>query len=56
VEVTEIERILAEWAGDDGKAVKALWTSALNAGGHDNISIVLVRAHRVSAPAMPSHL
>ena len=44
VEATEIERLLARHAHDDPTAVKALWAAAMNAGGRDNITVVLVRA------------
>jgi len=39
----EIERALA---GSDEEAVGTLFASAMGAGGHDNISIVLVSASR----------
>lgn len=42
--VAEIECILTEHTHDDSSAVKALWAAAMNAGGRDNITIVLVRA------------
>ena len=59
VEVTEIERILADRAGDDRTAVKALWVAAMNAGGRDNITVVLVRTRQpghaaVAAGASPA--
>ena len=38
----EMERILAE-AGSDEAAVHALWQAAMEAGGKDNISILLAR-------------
>ena len=41
--MTEIEHLLARHADDDQTAVKALWTAAMNAGGRDNITVVLVR-------------
>jgi serine/threonine protein phosphatase PrpC len=40
----EIECILADYANKDQTAVKALWAAAMNAGGRDNITIVLIRA------------
>jgi serine/threonine protein phosphatase PrpC len=43
LKVSEIERILAARTHDDPTAVKALWGAAMNAGGRDNITIVLVR-------------
>jgi PPM family protein phosphatase len=52
VKVTEIERILADRAGDDGMAVKALWAAAMNAGGRDNITVVLVRTHQIRYAAV----
>ena len=51
VEATEIERLLARHAHDDPTAVKALWAAAMNAGGRDNITVVLVR--RPTMCAMP---
>jgi serine/threonine protein phosphatase PrpC len=58
VKVAEIERVLAAHADDDPTAVKALWAAAMNAGGRDNITIVLVRAlphgrARAPDPATP---
>ena len=50
VEVTEIERILGARSDDDRTAVKALWAAAMNAGGRDNITIVLVRTHQPQGP------
>lgn len=38
----EMERILAESTGDDA-AVHTLWKAAMEAGGRDNISILLLR-------------
>lgn len=52
VEVTEIERILADRAGDDWTAVKALWAAAMNAGGRDNITVVLVRTRQLGHAAV----
>jgi serine/threonine protein phosphatase PrpC len=52
VEVAEMERILAERADDDDTAVKALWAAAMNAGGRDNITVVLVRARQLSPVPM----
>ncbi|MGW4891968.1 PP2C family protein-serine/threonine phosphatase [Kitasatospora sp. NPDC004240] len=43
VDVAVMERILAENPGDDVRAVKALWVAAMNAGGRDNITALLVR-------------
>ncbi|WP_426403147.1 PP2C family protein-serine/threonine phosphatase [Streptomyces sp. R-07] len=43
VDVAEMERILAENSRDDVRAVKALWVAAMNAGGRDNITALLVR-------------
>ncbi|MCX5208767.1 protein phosphatase 2C domain-containing protein [Kitasatospora sp. NBC_00240] len=43
VDVAAMELILAENAGDDVRAVKALWVAAMNAGGRDNITALLVR-------------
>ncbi|MFE2559910.1 PP2C family protein-serine/threonine phosphatase [Streptomyces sp. NPDC059352] len=43
VDVAEMERILAENSDDDVRAVKALWVAAMNAGGRDNITALLVR-------------
>jgi serine/threonine protein phosphatase PrpC len=62
VGVTEIERLLARHAKDDPTAVKALWAAAMNAGGRDNITIVLVRltpvpgaaADRIAGTAVPA--
>lgn len=55
VEVTEIERLLARHDHDDPTAVKALWTAAMNAGGRDNITVVLVRVtHDVRDGADPT--
>lgn len=43
VDVAGMERILAENPDDDVRAVKALWVAAMNAGGRDNITALLVR-------------
>lgn len=43
VDVAAMERVLAENAEDDVRAVKALWVAAMNAGGRDNITVLLVR-------------
>lgn len=43
VAAAEIERLLARHGDDNATAVKALWAAAMNAGGRDNITIVLVR-------------
>jgi PPM family protein phosphatase len=43
VGINEIEQIVAAHGQDDPTAVKALWAAAMNAGGRDNITIVLVR-------------
>ncbi|WP_441249537.1 PP2C family protein-serine/threonine phosphatase [Kitasatospora sp. McL0602] len=43
VGVAEMELILAENSDDDVRAVKALWVAAMNAGGRDNITTLLVR-------------
>ncbi|MCP2260035.1 Serine/threonine protein phosphatase PrpC [Streptoalloteichus tenebrarius] len=43
VDAVRIERILAEESTSDLLAVRALWAEAMNAGGHDNITILLVR-------------
>ncbi|SHE94319.1 PP2C family protein-serine/threonine phosphatase [Streptoalloteichus hindustanus] len=43
VEVERIERILTEESTSDPRTVKALWAAAMDAGGHDNITILLVR-------------
>jgi PPM family protein phosphatase len=53
VEVTEIERLLTRHANDDQTAVKALWAAAMNAGGRDNITIVLVRVTSPDAAPGP---
>ncbi|MET8179763.1 protein phosphatase 2C domain-containing protein [Streptomyces sp. NPDC005336] len=42
VDTAEMESLLADSA-DDVRAVKALWAAAMNAGGRDNITIMLVR-------------
>lgn len=42
VPLEEMERLL-EAATDDALAVKKLWAAAMNGGGHDNITVVLVR-------------
>lgn len=44
VHTAEMESLLADNAGDDVRAVKALWAAAMNAGGGDNITVVLVRS------------
>ena len=41
VDVTAIEQILRA-ESEEVRAVKALWVSAMNASGRDNISIALV--------------
>ena len=46
LKVTEIEHLLARHADDDQTAVRALWTAAMNAGGRDNITVVLVRVNQ----------
>ncbi|WP_416520560.1 PP2C family protein-serine/threonine phosphatase [Streptomyces achromogenes] len=43
VDVADMELILAENHEDDVRAVKALWVAAMNAGGQDNITALLVR-------------
>jgi serine/threonine protein phosphatase PrpC len=43
VTVTELEAILAENPDDDARAVRAMWAAAMNGGGHDNITVVLIR-------------
>jgi len=43
VTTTELETILATNPDDDARAVRAMWAAAMNAGGHDNITVVLVR-------------
>ncbi|MEV7185642.1 protein phosphatase 2C domain-containing protein [Kitasatospora sp. NPDC093102] len=43
VDVAEMEVILAGNPDDDVRAVKALWVAAMNAGGRDNITALLVR-------------
>jgi serine/threonine protein phosphatase PrpC len=45
VPLEQLEQVLsgAASAADDTVAVKALWAAAMNAGGRDNITIVLVR-------------
>ncbi|MFJ1546084.1 PP2C family protein-serine/threonine phosphatase [Streptomyces sp. NPDC088246] len=43
VDAAEMESLLADNADDDVRAVKALWAAAMNAGGRDNITVVLVR-------------
>lgn len=44
VHTAEMESLLAANVGDDVRAVKALWAAAMNAGGGDNITVVLVRS------------
>jgi serine/threonine protein phosphatase PrpC len=41
----QIERVLAEHAGNDAQAVWTLWATAMNAGGPDNITMALVRRY-----------
>jgi serine/threonine protein phosphatase PrpC len=43
VPVAEMERLIADNAADDARAVRAMWAAAMNAGGSDNITIALVR-------------
>jgi PPM family protein phosphatase len=47
VPVADIEKILAAEPAD-ARAAKALWATAMNAGGRDNISVILVRREGVS--------
>jgi serine/threonine protein phosphatase PrpC len=47
VPLADIEKILATEPAD-ARAVKALWAAAMNAGGRDNISVILVRREGVS--------
>jgi serine/threonine protein phosphatase PrpC len=47
VPVADIEKILAA-EPTDARAVKALWAAAMNAGGRDNISVILVRREGAS--------
>lgn len=49
VSLAEIEALLLKADGDDSLAVRALWAAAMNAGGHDNITIALVRRRPASA-------
>jgi serine/threonine protein phosphatase PrpC len=41
----QIERVLAEHAGNDPQAVWTLWATAMNASGPDNITMALVRRY-----------
>jgi serine/threonine protein phosphatase PrpC len=41
--VSKIEQVLTAHAADDETAVRALWAAAMNAGGRDNITIILAR-------------
>lgn len=43
VPVEEIEQILAGQADSDSAAVRSLWAAAMDNGGRDNITVVLVR-------------
>lgn len=43
VPLTEIERLLLENSDDDARAARALWAAAMNLGGHDNITLTIVR-------------
>jgi PPM family protein phosphatase len=50
VEVAKIEQILSAHAGHDPTATRALWAAAMNAGGRDNITVVLLHVRQEEIP------